>query len=301
MAKRLTVVFIPENASQVKQIRLSRGFLSFFIGLSLVSVAAISYLLYDYIHLIQAMPSIQALEREATSQRFQIQSFAKKINDLKANIVNLQEFEKKIRIMANLERPADENAVFGIGGSAPEDLEASISLTEKQTGLLREMHEQTEQLQRASVLQNEAFAQLHKYLQGQKSLLASTPTIRPTTGWMSSGFGYRVSPFTGMKEFHQGVDIATRMGMEIIAPADGTVISVTSKGGLGKAIVIDHGYGLVTCYGHLKEHLVKRGQHVDRGENIGLVGNTGRTTAPHLHYEVHLNGVPVNPLTYILN
>lgn len=244
---------------------------------------------------------MRALEREATGHRAQIQSFAEKINALRADIVSLQEFEKKIRVIANVERPADQDAVFGIGGSMPEDLDANLPLTEKHNRLLRQMHARADQLHMASALQKGAFEELHKYLQGQKSLLASTPAIRPTTGWVSSGFGYRISPFTGLKEFHQGIDIATRMGMEIIAPADGTVTFIGRKGSLGNAMVIDHGYGMVTRYGHLKKCLIKQGARVKRGDKIALVGNTGRSTAPHLHYEVHLNGIPVNPLKYILN
>ena len=244
---------------------------------------------------------MHALEREVTSQRAQIQAFAKKIGDLKSNIIALHEFEKKIRVIANIERSADQDGVFGIGGSMPEDLDASLPLTEKHNSLLRQMHAQMEDLHEASAAGKDAFEELQKYLESQKSLLASTPAIRPTTGWLSSAFGYRISPFTGLKEFHRGIDIATRMGTPIIAPADGIVTSTRKNGGLGKCLVINHGHGMVTRYGHLKEYLVKPGTRVKRGDKIALVGNTGRSTAPHLHYEVHLNGIAVNPTKYILN
>jgi len=244
---------------------------------------------------------MHALEREVADQRAQIQAFAKKIGTLKSDIIALHEFEKKIRVIANVERPANQDAVFGIGGSMPENLDTKLPLTEKHNSLLRQMHAQVEHLHEASAVQKDAFEELHKYLESQKSLLASTPAIQPTTGWLSSGFGYRISPFTGLKEFHQGIDIATRMGTAIIAPADGTVTFTGTKGGLGKCMVIKHGYGMVTRYGHLKKYLVKRGTRVKRGDKIALVGNTGRSTAPHLHYEVHLNGIPVNPVKYILN
>ncbi len=244
---------------------------------------------------------MHALEREVAGQRAQIQAFAKKIGTLKSHITALQEFEKKIRVIANVERPADQDAVFGIGGSMPEDLDASLPLTEKHNSLVRQMHSQVEYLHEASARQKKAFEELHEYLQSQKSLLASTPAITPTLGWISSGFGYRISPFTGLKEFHQGIDIATRMGTPIIAPADGTVTFIGTKGSLGKSMVIKHGYGLVTRYGHIKKYLLKPGIPVKRGDKIALVGNSGRSTAPHLHYEVHLNGIPVNPVKYILN
>ncbi|MBW2171095.1 MAG: M23 family metallopeptidase [Deltaproteobacteria bacterium] len=213
----------------------------------------------------------------------------------------MREFEEKIRNLANVEESVQGDAMLGVGGPTPEDLDAGIPLTEKHHSLVREMHTQVEDLEETLTIQKETLGELHEYLEVRQSMLASTPTIRPTTGWRSSGFGYRTSPFTGRREFHQGLDIATRTGTIIVTPADGTVTFVGSKGALGKTVIVDHGYGMVTRYGHLKKSLVKRGTRVKRGDKIGLVGNTGRSTAPHLHYEVHLNGIPVNPTKYILN
>jgi murein DD-endopeptidase MepM/ murein hydrolase activator NlpD len=266
-----------------------------------VSIAAISFIVYDYFRLKHALPSMRVLERQVTHQRAQIQTFAEKIDTLKSDMSELQELEKKIRVIANVEESADGDAIFGVGGPTPEDLDAAIPLTEKPNGLLRQMHDQVEYLQEAASAQKVAFGELYAYFKDRKSFLASTPTIRPTTGWISSRFGYRTSPFTGRREFHQGMDIATRMGTPVVAPADGTVSFAGRKGQLGKTMIIDHGYGILTRYGHLKEFLVKRGARVKRGDKIAIVGNTGRSTAPHLHYEVHLNGIAVNPAKYILD
>ncbi len=123
----------------------------------------------------------------------------------------------------------------------------------------------------------------------------------PTRGWTSSRFGYRASPFTGKREFHKGIDISARMGSPVVATADGMVAFSGLDRGYGRTIVLKHGYGLKTRYAHLKRILVKKGQFVKRGEIIGLVGNSGRSTGSHLHYEVHLNGVPVNPMKYIID
>jgi murein DD-endopeptidase MepM/ murein hydrolase activator NlpD len=138
-------------------------------------------------------------------------------------------------------------------------------------------------------------------LEGQRNLLASTPAIRPTSGWTTSRFGRRVSPFTGRKELHKGVDIANREGTVILATANGVVSYAGKKGAMGNIMVIDHGHGIVTRYAHLSKSLKKRGEKVKRGDIIAQMGNSGRSTGPHLHYEVHLNGVPVNPAKYILN
>jgi murein DD-endopeptidase MepM/ murein hydrolase activator NlpD len=163
------------------------------------------------------------------------------------------------------------------------------------------MHRALDNLEDESALSEQDKSELHKLLEEQKTLLASTPSIWPTKGWLSSSFGMRVSPFTGRKEFHKGIDISTRIKSPIYAPADGIVSYVGRDRGYGKMVWLRHGNGILTKYAHLNTALVKKGQHVKRGETIALVGNTGRSTGPHLHYEVHLNGVAVNPIRYILN
>jgi murein DD-endopeptidase MepM/ murein hydrolase activator NlpD len=166
---------------------------------------------------------------------------------------------------------------------------------------MREMHSQTRQLTLASIHQKNGLESLYNELVSQRNLLSSTPSIRPAKGWISSRFGYRESPFTGLREFHKGLDIANRKGTPIIATGDGTVTFAGSKGFLGKMVVINHGHGMVTRYGHLQKISVKRKDNVKRGDTIGYMGNSGRGTGSHLHYEVLLNGIPVNPKKYILN
>jgi len=213
----------------------------------------------------------------------------------------LDQFEEKIRVIANLEPSQADDNLFGMGGVAPEDLEPQLELTQRHEGLMREMHQQVDELDSASQRQENSFGNLLDKLEGQRSLLASTPAIQPTGGWMTSRFGYRVSPFTGRKEFHKGVDIANRKGTAILATANGIVSFAGDKGTMGNVLVIDHGHGMITRYAHLSEALKKQGEKVKRGDIIAQMGNSGRSTGPHLHYEVHLNGVPVNPVTYILN
>ncbi|RJR51305.1 MAG: M23 family metallopeptidase [Desulfobacteraceae bacterium] len=127
-------------------------------------------------------------------------------------------------------------------------------------------------------------------------LLTAVCADWPVSGDFTSGFGIRKSPFTGRKEFHEGIDIAAGRGTPIFAPAEGIVESVGRLRGYGLQVSIEHGHGLVTSYSHLKKILVKAGQKVRKGQKIALVGNTGRSSGPHLHYEVRLNGVPLDPL-----
>ena len=131
-------------------------------------------------------------------------------------------------------------------------------------------------------------------------MLASTPSIWPTRGWVTSDFGTRIDPYTAERKMHEGLDIATPIGQPVYAPSDGTVVFAGTEGGYGKVLVIDHGYGVKTRYGHLSEILVHLGDRVGRGDKVALVGNTGRSTGPHLHYEVRVNGVPENPRKFIL-
>jgi murein DD-endopeptidase MepM/ murein hydrolase activator NlpD len=299
--KKVTFLVVPPNGSKVKEVKLSRASLAVVTCAILSALVGITCILSDYIELKTNLPSREVLNRQVESQRGQIQVFAEKIQTMNEQMVALRDLEKKLRVIANVKQHADTDAVFGVGGALPEDLDPTYPLTEQDKGLIRDMHTQADYLNQILVVEKGAFEELHAYLQKQRSLLASTPALRPTKGWTSSAFGYRISPFTGLKEFHKGLDIATREGAPIIAPADGVITSVGDRGSLGKTLVIDHEHGMVTRYGHVKEWLVKPGQRVKRGDKIALVGNTGRTTGPHLHYEVLLNGLPVNPADYILN
>ncbi|MBL7208284.1 MAG: peptidoglycan DD-metalloendopeptidase family protein [Desulfobacterales bacterium] len=308
MQRKITFFMLSASGSPIKQVTLSKTFLRF-SGLFVAAIIIFfGFVMYDYYDVKLKLSNIRGVESDVSelsdtiiSQRKQIKNFADEINSLKLKLVDLNSFEKQIRIVANIEKPADQDNLFGIGGSMPDDLDTQIPLTDKHNSLVREMHEHTRQLDLALINQKQGFESLLKYLEDQRNLLASTPAVRPVSGWTSSRFGYRVSPFTGLREFHKGLDIATRMGTPIIATADGVVTFVGRKGLLGKVIIIDHGHGMVTRYAHLQKTLKKRGESVKRGDAIALVGNSGRTTGSHLHYEVHLNGIPVNPEKYILN
>ena len=127
----------------------------------------------------------------------------------------------------------------------------------------------------------------------------AAPNLWPVEGQVTGSFGERIDPFNGEGAFHSGVDIGSGLGAKIIAPADGVVIATEMMGGYGKAIVIDHGNGISTRYGHLSGYAVTAGQRVSRGDVIGYVGESGRSTGPHLHYEVRINDTPVNPYKYL--
>ncbi len=135
----------------------------------------------------------------------------------------------------------------------------------------------------------------------RNALAAATPSIWPAHGWLTSTVGNRRDPITGERDFHEGLDIAADRGSQVFSTADGKVIQASYEGGYGNLVVVDHGYGLQTRYGHLSAYRVGVGAHVKRGDLVGLVGSTGRSTGSHLHYEVRVNGRLLNPLQLLLN
>jgi murein DD-endopeptidase MepM/ murein hydrolase activator NlpD len=298
MKKKITFFILGNTGSTIKRITVSRGIITCLTIFIAVCLVLFSVVIYDNFN---QQEEIVNQQEEIVNQRKQLKAFAADINSLKSKLVDLKDFEKKIRNVADIEEDADQENLFGVGGSIPEDFDTQIPITEEYNSLIREMREQTQQFNLAAINQKKSFESLFNNLEDQRNLLAATPAIRPTDGWISSTFGYRTSPFTGLREFHNGLDIATQKGTPILAAADGVVTFAGTKGLMGKLIVIDHGYGMVTRYAHIHKMLKKRGDAVKKGDTIALVGNTGRSTGSHLHYEVHLDGIPVNPAKYILN
>ena len=144
------------------------------------------------------------------------------------------------------------------------------------------------------------FVDLDNAFEEQSNMLDATPSILPARGWISSGFKMRTDPFTKKRTWHNGIDISAQQGTPIYAPAQGVVTSKGYSGGFGNMVTIDHGNGIRTRYGHLHNFNVSKGQRVERGDLIGYVGSTGRSTAPHLHYEIHKEKKAQNPMKYII-
>jgi murein DD-endopeptidase MepM/ murein hydrolase activator NlpD len=309
MNNRVTIFIASHSGTLVKQVTVSRIFLTGAAVFIAAGIVAAGSVFFNYFMLQQkACRSKQLTETVASQQNAlgeqqqQIAELAGRINTIKKKLFELHEFEKKIRVIANIETRSENASLFGMGGVSSEGIETQVETEERQSDLVREMHSQLNLLESAFSTQEDGFSTLLGYLEDKRQLLASTPAIRPVNGgWVTSRFEYRKSPFTGQREFHQGLDIAASTDTPVMASADGEVVYSGVKGGLGKIIVLDHGRGLVTQYGHMDKCSKKEGDFVKREEIIGSVGNTGQSTGPHLHYEVRVNGVPVNPEAYILN
>jgi murein DD-endopeptidase MepM/ murein hydrolase activator NlpD len=261
------------------------------------------WMLYNYLDVRLKVAELNSLREENRQQKDQIREFASKLEDLNAEMEKIRQFDEKLRIITNIgENPeGGSNDVFGVGGPTPEGGNSVTELDKRNESLVREIKVDLENLQDESKTREESLQGLLSFLEEKKNLLASTPSVWPTRGFVTSTFGYRRSPYTKTLVMHEGLDIANKIGTPIYATADGVVVFTGIEGTYGKVLSIDHGYGISTRYGHLDTILVKEGDKIKRGDKIATVGVTGRTTGPHLHYEVRINGVPVNPRNYILN
>ena len=299
--KKLTIVIVPDGARKVRQLKVRKSLLFFLFLAILGSGLLFAWWIQDYNAMKMNMPRMAGLEKENARQKIQLVALAKKIDQISKKMIKLKEFDDKLRTMVNIETKEDDVQFLGMGGVAPSVMNPDYSMEQAHREVVRLMHQSLNNLDTEVSLQTNEKAELYRFLQNQMSLLARTPSIWPTKGWVSSRFGYRISPFTKEREFHTGLDIVTRNKASIVSPADGIVASVSREYGYGNIVTINHGNGLKTRYAHLSKSLVKKGQYVKRGEKIALVGTSGRSTGPHLHYEVYLSGVPVNPSRYILN
>jgi murein DD-endopeptidase MepM/ murein hydrolase activator NlpD len=300
-AKKITIVLLPDGGRKVRQIKVPRFLVLMLLTCAVAISAVCGWVIVDYQAVRKRTSHLAQLQKENVQQKQQLVSLAQKIDSVTNKVKELRQFDNKIRTMVNLQNSPDSSQFIGIGGSDPSLFDPHSTSEKARRKLIRLMHSSLDNLETEISVQKTEKSQLIGRLESQKSMLACTPSIWPVKGWITSPFGYRESPFTEEREFHSGLDISAKMDSAIDAPADGVVASIGYDDGHGKILTINHGYGLVTRYCHLDKALVKKGQAVKRGQEIALLGNTGRSTGPHLHYEVLLNGVPVNPLRYILN
>ncbi len=295
------VLIFGQKTSKTRHLRIHKK--TFKIGLYLLAFGLLSTVFFfcDYIQVRKRGFELSQLRQETEDQRSQIHFFSTKIEDLERQLSRLKEFDKKIRIIANLEKGQDTTSFMGMGGPSPSDVREKLKGEKDERGLVQQMGTDVDRLKSEAVSREESLSELEKLLLSKKEILTHTPSIWPVHGWVTSGFGFRTNPFTGLTQMHEGLDISNRIGTPVIAPADGIVSDTGKDHSHGNVVVISHGFGIISRYNHLHKISVSAGQRVKRGDKIGEVGTTGKSTGPHLHYEVRVNSVPVNPVRYILN
>lgn len=300
-----TLIVVPDHHSEVRRYRLQKkAVIRTLVGagafLLLLTAAAV-----HYVFVARDARENRSLRDENLALKGELKSIRERIEHIGSTLDRVERFDQKLRAITLLSDPQRDLAMgpvepSGAAAGTPAGADAQFArLTRKESP--KELAGKLEKLSAEATRQEQSLTELTAYFQDQKSLLASTPSIWPVRGWVTSDFGGRVDPYTNDRVMHAGLDIAGPHGKEIVAPSDGTVVFAGLEGGYGNVLVVDHGYGVKTRYGHLASIKVKPGEKVTRGQLIAALGNTGRSTGPHLHYEVRVNGISQNPRKFILS
>ena len=299
--RRWTIVVVPQGSSASRIIEVSQTALKLVITTA-VSVAVVLLLLgYATMSRTADLARAEQLEQENARLAAAPGQIDGRLSQLQDTLAVLEERDNRIRVMANLDPIAPSVRDAGIGG--PASVPAAGSRTDgsvltKRSGEIRV--DLNALIRRANLLATSVKVAADS-LSEHADRLAALPSIMPTQGWLSSNFSsLRLHPILNVARPHPGIDITAPRGTPILAPGAGKVLTAGWSSGYGQTVTIDHGYGIVTKFAHASKILVRPGQRVERGQKIALVGSTGLSVAPHLHYEVHVNGRPVDPRRYVL-
>jgi len=266
------------------------------MSIAIVTLAAFFFFSADTLTNILYQSKINKIKQHYSILSKSLVELQTKMNNISSKMETIENKDKAIRTYADMPLIDQDVRKLGIGGVRLAD---NTSIDNDFTDRLKSLEMDVEALTRKVKLELSSYSDIYNKVTDDVSMIHSIPSIRPIKGgYLNSSFGYRKDPINGKVRFHYGQDITVTLGETVIAPADGIIKVSRYMGGYGKVVKIDHGYGYTTLFAHLSKILVKKGQKVERGDKIGLSGNTGRSTAPHLHYEVHHNGTPQNPLDY---
>jgi len=275
-----TIIFVPHARAKFRKLKVASSLLwGAGAVLALLILTALTFTSL-YFFSVRRDRQFQATLRENERLKSSAEKMTSRLAQLSRKLDDFEERTRKLAIVAGMPALADGGR-GGVGGLAPDGEGVGLDLRERGRSL------------------DGRLAAVEKTLLRQNALLASTPSIEPVPGLITCGFGERSDPFTEEPAFHTGIDISSPRGHEIVASAAGTVVKAGWVNGYGRCIEVAHGLGIRTLYGHLDEVKVIEGQHVTRGEAIGIVGTTGRSTGPHLHYEVRVENRAVDPLPYL--
>jgi len=319
----LTLLVMTGETSPVRRVRIRRAWFkqgaigagAFLLALGVAGV--------DYVRLRLDSVDVARMRAEASRQHNELEALRSQVGGISQQFEEIRELERKVRVIANLPDAVQETRVRsegGQGGAEDTDGVDDAALPAPKSKLPAEHHDggagaaPAEEVLRSALdhisvrarklstllpAERASLEALVAGLEGRRDQLAATPSIWPAGGFVTSGYGFRTSPFTGRRQFHAGIDIAADFGTRIVAPASGRVVFAGRRGAFGRLVEIDHGFGIHTFYGHTDDIYVRVGQRVARGTKIASVGSTGRSTGPHLHYQVKANGRTVNPADYI--
>ncbi len=328
----MTFFIVSNDTGETKKIVIPAAWLKGALLIAGILILAMTAGFVDYMGLLAQTLENKRLLAENAQLTKQFQVVEGKVQALETSLERVKTFTTKLRLITNVEGE-DRSLKIAMGAKpAPNQQVEEYDQPMSERGDVEELAQQDQEFTqknpvneetgdlavednrdyaslairidksiKESQLREQSVLDLWESLSERQSLLNSTPNIRPAKGWFTSRFGYRVSPFTGRSTLHAGLDIAAAPGSPVHAPADGIVTYAGYDEGYGKMVTIDHGYGVSTRFGHNAQIYVQVGQKVSRWDVIASVGNTGRSTGPHLHYEVRVNGIPRDPAVYILD
>jgi murein DD-endopeptidase MepM/ murein hydrolase activator NlpD len=284
--KFYTIFILPHAQERFRKLHLSRNFLlgaAFIVGLVALGALTSPHLLFKALAQAQV---VSELERENERLRSEKESYEQTLSRIGERVREIESLAGQLASAVGV----DANGAGGPTGTALVPAPARPG---------REFDADLEDLRRRADQLDHTMDTIEEAWEVRLRILNSTPTLLPVEGYLSDGFGWRKDPFTGSREFHRGLDIVAPTGTPVLAPADGLVTAAGRMSGYGKTVHLSHGAGLGSRFGHLSEILVKPGQRVRRGDVIGRVGSTGRSTGPHLHYEIFRAGRPVDPKVFL--
>lgn len=282
-----TVIFVPHARARFRKWRVTNRQLHCALGVALSLLLGSVFTTWSFLTTSIDRGVLEQIAQENQDLREINRSFEASIGTLQQQLAGFEDQTRQLAIVAGLDDLAPTPEA-GIGG-LPSPLDERITGT-----TLARLDERVLGL-------SEALEVVSLNLAERQQLISSTPSIAPVKGVLTSKYGYRRDPITGKQAAHWAIDIAAAPGQPVRATADGVVVRADRIGGLGNAVYVAHGYGIITRYGHLSEIKVRAGERVSQRDVLGLVGNSGRSTGYHLHYEVQVDGQPENPRAYILD
>ena len=296
------IIIQKESEDNVRQWHLNREQYIAMVSAIAILLGAFIFISAEYLGNYLYEKRLHKIKNNYVSITKNLQILKARLNEINENVNQIEEKDLAIRSYAGMPEIDKEIRKLGIGGRSIESAKIFDNFAPVINKELATLELDVEKLSREVNLELNSYSSIYEKVQEDIRRIAMIPSIRPVEeGYLNSTFGYRNDPIDNVKRFHQGQDITVKTGTPIYAPADGIVKRAYYAGGFGNHIKLQHGAGYTTLYAHLSKIKVKHGQKVKRGDIIGLTGNTGRSTAPHLHYEIHHNGKPQNPLDYFFS
>ena len=300
--KKHKYIFQAESDRRVKQWHFSLERLLVRIGILTIIASAALYFSADWLTGILYKTKLTEMQQNYSDLSSAVINLQSRVETLNSQMSLIEEKDKAVRTYADLPHIDESVRELGIGGVLVNKNAKIDYLLPDFTSTISSLELDIDALTRKVKLELSSYEDIYDKVLENTDRIKSIPTIRPVNGgYLNAGFGYRIDPFDRVNRFHYGQDIAVNTGAPIYAPADGIVKMARYMGGFGKSLKIDHGFGYTTFYAHLSKFNVRNGKRIKRGDLIGYSGNTGRSTGPHLHYEVHYYGKPQNPLDYFFS